>query len=108
VEDVTISSRDSGGSSTAASVVSSSGITPAAVRGAGSNGLVGAAINKLTQSQSQGDCNAALHNTAAFAAQQAEYRQVALNELIDSESVHISELQTFWDSFLVPLQKSDL
>jgi hypothetical protein len=59
-------------------------------------------------SQSQADGPSPTQTQATFTAQQAEYRLVALTELIDSETIHLSELQTFWDSYLVPLQKTEL
>jgi Rho guanine nucleotide exchange factor 7 len=46
--------------------------------------------------------------SAAFAVQQAEYRQVAFKELIDSECAHVQELQAFWGSHMIPLQKSEM
>lgn len=47
-------------------------------------------------------------SAAAFAAQQAEYRQIAFQELVDSETVHVQELQSFFETYLAPLQKSEL
>jgi hypothetical protein len=59
-------------------------------------------------SQTQSDGPSPTQTQGAFAAQQGEYGQVASTELVDSETIHLSELQTFWDSYLVPLQKTEL
>jgi hypothetical protein len=46
--------------------------------------------------------------STAFSAQQTEYRQVAFKELLDSEMVHVQELQGFYEGYLALLQKSEM
>ncbi|XP_021948579.1 rho guanine nucleotide exchange factor 7 isoform X2 [Folsomia candida] len=65
-------------------------------------GSIGAGLNVSISNGTNGE------PSTAFAAQQAEYRQIAFKELIESEMGHVQELQTFWEVYLAPLQKSEI
>lgn len=65
-------------------------------------GSIGAGLNVSISNGTNGE------PSTAFAAQQAEYRQIAFKELIESEMGHVQELQTFWEVYLAPLQKSEM
>jgi len=40
--------------------------------------------------------------------QQAEYRRIALRDLIESENNHVKEMQNLWDNFLSHLERASM